>query len=55
MILLASWCALRIGELTELRRGDLDLRHARVQVTRGVTWIDGKADHWRSEVRCWHL
>jgi integrase len=42
MILLASWCALRFGELTELRRGDLDLRHARVRVTRGVTWIDGK-------------
>jgi integrase len=38
MILLASWCALRFGELTELRRGDLDLRHARVR----VTWIDGK-------------
>jgi integrase len=42
MILLACWCALRFGELTELRRGDLDLRHARVRVTRGVTWIDGK-------------
>jgi integrase len=42
MILLASWCALRFGELTELRRGDLDLSHARVRVTRGVTWIDGK-------------
>jgi integrase len=42
MILLASWCALRFGELTELRRGDLDLRHARVRVTRGVTWIEGK-------------
>jgi integrase len=26
MILLASWCAVRFGELTELRRGDLDLR-----------------------------
>ena len=38
MILLACWCALRFGELTELRRGDLDLRHARVR----VTWIDGK-------------
>ena len=25
MILLASWCALRFGELTELRRGDIDL------------------------------
>jgi integrase len=42
MILLASWCALRFGELTELRRGDLDLSHAKVRVTRGVTWIDGK-------------
>jgi integrase len=42
MILLASRCAMRFGELTELRRGDLDLRHARVRVTRGVTWIDGK-------------
>jgi integrase len=42
MILLASWCALRFGELTELRRGDLDLSHARVRVARGVTWIDGK-------------
>jgi integrase len=42
MILLASWCALRFGELTELRRGDVDLRHARVRVTRGVTWIGGK-------------
>lgn len=42
MILLASWCALRFGELTELRRGDFDLSHARVRVTRGVTWVDGK-------------
>jgi integrase len=42
MILLASWCALRFGELTELRRGDVDLSHARVRVTRSVTWIDGK-------------
>lgn len=42
MILLASWCALRFGELTELRRGDVDLSHARVRVTRSVTWIDGE-------------
>jgi integrase len=42
MILLACWCALRFGELTELRRGDLDLSMPRVRVTRGVTWIDGK-------------
>ena len=24
MVLFASWCALRFGELTELRRGDID-------------------------------
>lgn len=42
MILLTSWCALRFGELSELRRGDLDLSHAKVRVTRAVTWVDGK-------------
>ncbi|MCG2798681.1 MAG: site-specific integrase [Cellulomonas sp.] len=26
MVLLASWCALRFGELAELRRGDIELR-----------------------------
>jgi hypothetical protein len=25
MVLLASWCALRFGELTELRRKDIEL------------------------------
>lgn len=42
MILLASWCALPLGELTELQRRDLDLGYAKVRVTRGVTWIAGK-------------
>lgn len=41
MILLGAWCSLRIGELTELRRGDLDLRNGVVRVQRGVTWVDG--------------
>jgi integrase len=36
MILLASWCALRFGELTELRRRDIDLEDAVVRVRRGV-------------------
>lgn len=38
MILLASWCALRFGELTELRRFDLDLSPAIpvIRVERGV-------------------
>ena len=25
--ILAAWCAMRFGELAELRRGDLDLKH----------------------------
>lgn len=36
MVLLAAWCALRFGELTELRRGDLDLTNGVVKVRRGV-------------------
>jgi integrase len=42
MVLLAAWCALRFGELAELRRGDLDLVHRVVHVTRAVVWVDGK-------------
>jgi integrase len=42
MILLASWCALRFGELTELRRGDIDLKGGNINVSRGVTWVKGK-------------
>lgn len=41
MALLAAWCALRFGELTELRRGDIDLRNTRVSITRGVVRVDG--------------
>jgi excisionase family DNA binding protein len=36
MILLASWCALRFGELTELRRRDIDVEAAMIRVRRGV-------------------
>lgn len=39
MLLLAAWCALRFGELAELRRSDLDLTRAVVKVRRGVTWV----------------
>lgn len=39
LVLLAAWCALRFGELTELRRHDLDLDAERpvLRVERGVT------------------
>lgn len=36
MVLLADGCALRFGELTELRRSDIDLADAVVRVRRGV-------------------
>jgi len=41
MILLASWCALRFGELAELRRRDLDLDAGMVRVERGVVRVNG--------------
>ena len=42
MALLAAWCAMRFGELTELRRGDIDLRANRVKIRRGVVRVDGE-------------
>ena len=42
MTLLAAWAALRFGELTELRRRDLDLEHGIVRVRRGVVRVDGQ-------------
>jgi integrase len=41
MALLAAWCAMRFGELAELRRGDIDLRSNRVSITRGVVRVGG--------------
>jgi integrase len=46
MILLAAWCGLRFGEITELRRKDLNLdpdqQHGLVRVHRAVTRVDGQ-------------
>lgn len=42
-VLLGAWCALRYGEIAELRRKDIDLRQEVIRVRRGVTWPDGKA------------
>ena len=36
MVLLASWCAMRYGEIIELRRGDVDLSAAVVRIRRGA-------------------
>jgi integrase len=36
MALFAAWCALRFGELAELRRGDVDVKNKVLHVRRGV-------------------
>jgi integrase len=40
--LLCSWCAMRIGEVLELRRRDLDLRHGVVRIERAVARVAGR-------------
>jgi len=42
MMLLASWCALRFGELVELRRQDVDLRAGLIRVRRGAVRAEGR-------------
>lgn len=39
-ILLMAWCALRFGEVVELRRKDIDLRNNRVKVRRAVVRVE---------------
>lgn len=41
MVLLAAWCALRFGELTELRGRDVDTKRGIIHVRRAVVWVDG--------------
>ena len=40
--LLAAWCALRFGELAELRRKDVDVSNSRLKIRRGVVRADGQ-------------
>jgi len=40
-VLLAAWCALRFGELIELRRGDIDVKRGVVKVRRAVVQVTG--------------
>ncbi len=42
MTLLAAWCGLRFGELTELRRRDIDVSTGVIRVRRGVSRVDGE-------------
>lgn len=41
IVLLCSWCAMRIGEVLELRRKDVDLLRGVVRVQRSVAWLPG--------------
>jgi len=43
MVLLAAWCAMRFGELAELRRGDVDVRDGVIRVRRAVVRVNGRA------------
>ena len=42
MVLFASWCALRFGELVELRRRDIDVRKGVIKIRRGAVRAGGK-------------
>jgi integrase len=42
MVLLASWCALRFGELAELRRGDVNTKTGVLHIRRGVVRAGGQ-------------
>lgn len=41
LVQLAAWCALRYGELTELRRKDVDTKEGVLRVSRAVSLVDG--------------
>lgn len=43
MTLLAAWCAMRFGELAELRRRDINLTTGTIQVRRAVVRVGGEA------------
>jgi len=43
MVMLSSWCGLRFGEVTELRRKDLELTNGVIHVRRGVVRSGGEA------------
>ena len=42
MLLLAAWCAMRFGELAELRRKDIDLVNGVVRIRRAVVRVRGE-------------
>ncbi len=41
-VLLGCWCALRYGEMAELRRSDIDFDRGVIKVRRGAVWLKGR-------------
>lgn len=41
-VLMSAWCDIRFGELTELRREDVDLTNGVIHIRRVVVWVDSK-------------
>ena len=41
-VLVAAWCAIRFGELVELRRSDVDLKNGRIHVRRAAVRTGGR-------------
>ena len=41
MVLLATWCAMRYGEIAELRRKDINVPASQVRITRSVSFLPG--------------
>ena len=42
LVQFAAWCALRFGELTELRRGDVDTKAGILRIRRAVVCVGGR-------------
>ena len=42
MMLLASWCGMRFGELTELRGQDVDTKTGVIKIRRAIAWVDSQ-------------
>jgi integrase len=48
MVVLAAWCALRFGELTELRRADINVEDGVIRIRRGVVYLRDGSGHLRT-------
>jgi integrase len=42
LVLLCAWCALRSGEVLELRRRDVDIAGGTVRIVRALSWVGGE-------------